>query len=97
MSGEGALWKETKVTILLSIVMLNIYMLHYSPIFMQLNCSIPDVNNLNDPIDVSPALIEQGLSKQCSSKDEIINNEGKKLLEICKTNNLIILNGYMLL
>ena len=37
--------------------------------------------------------MEKDLSKQRNSKDKIINNEGKKLLEICKTNNLIILNG----
>ena len=59
---------------------------------MLLNCSIPDVNDLNDLFDVSPALMEQGLSKQRSSKDKIILNKGNKLLEICKTNNLIILN-----
>ena len=49
--------------------------------------------DLNNPFDVSPALMEKGLSKQRNSKDKIINNEGNKLLEICKTNNLIILNG----
>lgn len=38
-------------------------------------------------------LTQSNLTVQRTSKDTTINNEGNKLLELCKSNNLCILNG----
>lgn len=50
-------------------------------------------NVINDFFNVSTSLSNNNLSKERCSKDTHINNEGNKLLEICKSNNLLILNG----
>ena len=43
--------------------------------------------------NVSDMLIQYKMDKTRSSKDKNLNNEGRVLLEICKSNNLFILNG----
>ena len=50
-------------------------------------------NTLNDFYNVSSLLMQSNLECTRSSKDKNLNNEGKLLIDICKTNNLIILNG----
>ena len=43
--------------------------------------------------DISSILEQYKFSKNRKSKDSVVNNEGNRLLDICKSNNLIILNG----
>ena len=43
--------------------------------------------------DISSILEQYKFSKNRKSKDSVVNNEGNQLLDICKSNNLIILNG----
>ena len=42
---------------------------------------------------VSSVLDQCKLPKKRTSQDKVINNEGNKLIDICKSNNLFILNG----
>lgn len=43
--------------------------------------------------NVASILEQCNLSKERTSQDKINNNEGNKLIDICKSNNLFILNG----
>lgn len=47
----------------------------------------------SDFFNISSLLTQSNLTVQRTSKDTTINNEGNKLLELCKSNNLCILNG----
>ena len=42
---------------------------------------------------VSSILDQCKLPKKCTSQDKVINNEGNKLIDICKSNKLFILSG----
>ncbi|MEW8544510.1 MAG: hypothetical protein AB2693_13350, partial [Candidatus Thiodiazotropha sp.] len=46
-----------------------------------------------DLFNVKTLLTRANLTELRSSKDNITNNEGRKLLDICKSNNICILNG----
>lgn len=47
----------------------------------------------SDFFNISSLLTQSNLTIQRTSKDSTINNEGNELLELCKSNNLCILNG----
>ena len=50
-------------------------------------------NNLRQLYNTSQILRELNFSEIRTSKDKTSNNEGNSLLQICKTNDLLILNG----
>ncbi|MCG7877394.1 MAG: endonuclease/exonuclease/phosphatase family protein, partial [Candidatus Thiodiazotropha endolucinida] len=47
----------------------------------------------HDLINISSLLLQLNMSVQRSSKDAVLTNEGKNLLDMCKSSNLCILNG----
>lgn len=66
--------------------------------FISIDASIMESLNINDEFLVdhfnkSENLEQFGLSKHRSSQDNTLNNSGHRLLELCKANNLFILNG----
>ena len=50
-------------------------------------------DNMTDFFNVSSLLNNCKLSEMRTSQDQTVNNEGNLLLDICKSNNLLILNG----
>ena len=48
---------------------------------------------LNQFYNISSLLTQFNFDHTRSSKDKVLNNEGKFLLDLCKSNNLFILNG----
>ena len=50
-------------------------------------------DNMTEFFNVSSLLNNCKLSELRTSRDQLVNNEGNLLLDICKSNNLLILNG----
>ena len=50
-------------------------------------------DTLNQFYNISSLLTQYGLEYNRSSKDTLLNNEGKFLIDICKSNNFFIMNG----
>ena len=70
---------------------------HTSPDFIDAQAFFMDYfdldNSMNEFFNVSAVLTLYNLAINRRSKDSIINTEGQKLLELCKSNYLTILNG----
>ena len=66
-------------------------------IFLDADNFLADLFHFDDAMqqffDISSILEQYKFSKNRKSKDSVVNNEGNRLLDICKSNNLIILNG----
>ena len=50
-------------------------------------------DTLNQFYNISSLLTQYNLESTSSSKDKILHNEEKLLIDICKSNNLFIMNG----
>ena len=48
---------------------------------------------MDGSLNISSKLEKTNLSKQSVSQDKIINNEGNMLLDMCKSNSMLIRNG----
>ena len=47
----------------------------------------------DDDIQMSDVIVNNCVNKQRMSEDKIVNENGKQLLNMCKTDNLFIVNG----
>ena len=50
-------------------------------------------NSMDGSLNISSKIEKTNLSKYRVSQDKIINNEGNMLLDMCKSNSMLILNG----
>ena len=49
--------------------------------------------SMQDFYNASSVLLQVNISRNRSSQDKTVNNEGRSLLEVCKSSNLFMLNG----
>ena len=59
--------------------------------FLTHHLSLDDT--MDGSLNISSNLEKTKLSKHRVSQDKIINNEGSMLLDVCKSNSMLILNG----